>query len=418
MLRKPLLIGLIVLAGGIILVTLLVGISSGSDHTPEETTDLPPEPVVRYEFDIPVDSFTCEVVEIKPNQFLADLLLPRGISYPRIDQLSKASKKVFPVTRMKAGNTCRFFYRIDSLAELAHMIYEIDQTNFVRYTFEDSTIQVDTGERDVIIKEAVVKGVIDSSPWLAMQELNVSTALAIALEDIYAWTIDFFGLQKGDRFEIYHENRYIDSTYIGIGQVFAAKFTHGGKEHFAYYFEQEGKEHYFDADGINLRRSFLKAPLKFSRISSRYTNSRMHPILRIRRPHRGVDYVASAGTPVRTIGDGKVVKISYDKASGHYIKIKHNSVYTSGYMHLQRRPPLNVGDHVKQGQTIGNVGQTGYATGPHLDFRIWKSGNLVDPLKVESPPADPVKDGLRPIFDSLVLDYKDKLEYGIEMIYL
>jgi len=407
--KQRMLTGAGLLLGGILLVVILIRISAGPLPTPAPPPAVPEKPVIHYEFGIPTDSFRQEIAQIKPNQFLSDLLLERGISYATIDQLARRSKPIFDVARIKAGNHCHFFFLHDSVSTLKHMVYEISDTSYLVYTFGDS-LQIRTGEKKVQIKEAVVAGEIITSPWNAMLDMKVSTHLAIELENIYAWTVDFFGLNRGDRFVIYHQNRYVDSTYIGIGKVFATRLTHRGRDHYAFLFTQDGIESYYNEKGESLRRSFLKAPLKSYRISSRYSNSRMHPILRIRRPHHGVDYAAPQGTPVFAIGDGKVVKVSYDKASGNYIKIKHNSVYTSGYMHLVKRPAHNVGDYVKQGDIIGYVGMTGYATGPHLDFRIWKNGHTIDPLKVKAPPVKPVKQALRPRFDSIARIYRQKLD--------
>ena len=396
------------LSGSILLLLVLTwftGNNNGKSSNKSEAT----VPVIRYEFEIPVDSFDHEILRIQPNQFLADLLLARGVDYPTIDRLAKTSKPIFDVARLKAGNRCHLFFDTDSLARLRYFVYEIDQASYLVYTFGDS-LMIRKGQKEITFNEAVVKGTILSSPWNAMLDLNASTNLAIELENIYAWTIDFFSLNKGDKFEIYHENKYVDTTYIGIGKVFATKMEHGGKDLFAFLFEQDGIESYYNEHGESLRRSFLKAPLKSYRISSRYSNSRMHPIMRIRRPHRGVDYAAPQGTPVFAIGDGTVEKVSYDQASGNYIKIKHNSLYTSGYMHLMKRPNYSVGQYVRQEAIIGYVGQTGYATGPHLDFRIWKNGQPVDPLRIEAPPVEPVRKELRPVFDSIVKGYREKLD--------
>ncbi len=407
--------GLAILGAGIVLVVMLALLSKTSGHKAEREDEPEETRVVRYEFEIPVDSFDQEIIRIQPNQFLADILLSRGVNYTTIDQLARQSKPIFDVTRMKAGNRCRFFYSPDSINELKHLVYEIDQTAYVVYSFGDS-LKIRRGEKQVEIRESVIRGEINSSPWAAMQELGASTTLAIELENIYAWTIDFTGLNKGDRFETYHENKYVDSTFIGIGKVFATRMIHGGKSRYAFLFEQDGIESYYNEEGESLKRAFRKAPLLSYRISSKYSNSRMHPVLRIRRPHHGVDYAAPQGTEILSIGDGKVVQVGYDNASGHFIKIKHNSVYTSGYLHLRNRTKFSVGQFVKQSEVIGYVGATGLATGPHLDFRIWKNGKPVDPLTIESPPVDPVKNELRPRFDSIVRVYREKLEAGERLI--
>ncbi|MCF6357955.1 MAG: M23 family metallopeptidase [Draconibacterium sp.] len=218
--------------------------------------------------------------------------------------------------------------------------------------------------------------------------------LALELSDIFAWTIDFFAIQKGDRFRVIYDERFVDSTSIGIGEIYAVEFDHYGEPNYAFIFDQNNRLDYFDEKGKSLRKAFLKAPLKFSRISSRFSNSRMHPVLRIRRPHHGIDYAAPKGTPVMSIGDGTVIARAYQRrGGGNYLKIKHNSVYTTTYMHLNGfAKGVTTGSRVKQGQVIGYVGSTGLATGPHLDFRVHKNGSPVDPLKVKAPPVEPVKE--------------------------
>jgi len=393
----------------VVILTLLVRLPKGEEREVEEKIEYIEEEVITYLYGIPIDSFNLEESKIRQNQNLSEILLPRGISYARIDELAKKSKPIFDVRRMKAGKKCTFFFTRDSVRELKFLVYEKNLEEFVVFELDDS-ISVRNGQKDVEIETRFVSGIIESSLWNAMADLHVSTKLAVELSDIYAWTIDFFGIQKGDRFKIIYTVKVIDDEAIGVDEVIATSFYHGGKEHQAFKFQQNDHISYFDEDGQSLRRAFLKAPLNFRRISSKFSKSRFHPILKIYRPHSGVDYAAAAGTEVQTIGDGRVVKIAYDKASGNYIKIKHNSVYTSGYMHLQRRPKFNVGDYVKQGQAIGKVGQTGYATGPHLDFRVWKNGQTVDPLKIKSPPVEPVAEEFRARFDSVRTIYTQKLE--------
>ncbi|MBI9067045.1 MAG: peptidoglycan DD-metalloendopeptidase family protein [Salinivirgaceae bacterium] len=239
----------------------------------------------------------------------------------------------------------------------------------------------------------MASGTIHTNLWDAMVENSINPMMSIELSEIYAWSIDFFGLQKEDKFYVIYEERFLDSTSAGIERIHAALFNHQNKDFYAIYFVQDDKGTYFDDDGNSLQRAFLKAPLKYSRISSKFSNSRYHPVLKIRRPHHGVDYAAPSGTPVYSVGDGFVQKKGYQKkGAGNYVKIKHNSVYTTQYAHLKGYAKgLKTGDHVTQGQLIGYVGTTGYSTGPHLDFRFFKNGQPVDPLKVDAPPVEPIK---------------------------
>jgi murein DD-endopeptidase MepM/ murein hydrolase activator NlpD len=212
--------------------------------------------------------------------------------------------------------------------------------------------------------------------------------------------VDFFGLQKGDSFKVIYEESFIDDKSLGAGRIFGAQFTWSGKTITAVPFIQDGKESFFEDDGNSLRKAFLKAPLSFSRITSRFSSSRMHPILRIRRPHYGVDYAAPIGTPVHAVGDGRVISATIENGSGRMVKISHNSVYSTAYLHLSRfGDGIQAGAFVKQGDIIGYVGSSGLSTGPHLDFRFYQNGYPVDPLKVVAPPVEPVSEANKGRFE-------------------
>ncbi|MDC1106605.1 M23 family metallopeptidase [Prolixibacteraceae bacterium] len=351
-----------------------------------------PEPEPELLYGIPVDSFQVESSEVKKNEFLADILLKYGINYQMIDRLAKSSKPVFDVRKIRKGNKYTIFSTKDSLHKAAYFVYEIDNTDYVCYDFRDS-LSIEKGQKVIERKLKHKKGIITSSLWNAMVDNQINVQLSIPLSDIFAWTIDFFGIQKGDTFNVIYDELYVDGESIGIGAVYAANFVHHGESFDAYRYAQDSVVSYFDHEGNSLKKAFLKAPLKYSRISSRFSYSRMHPVLRYRRPHLGIDYAAATGTPVYTIGDGVIIKRGYQKrGGGKYLKIKHNSVYTTTYMHLHNfAKGMTVGKRVRQGQLIGYVGATGLATGPHLDFRVFRNGKAMDPLKVKAPPVSPVK---------------------------
>jgi len=228
--------------------------------------------------------------------------------------------------------------------------------------------------------------------WNATAEQGLNPSIALDLSDIYAWTIDFFGIEKGDKFKVLYTEQFVDTVSIGIGEIKAAFFEHSGHKYYAFKYEQDSTFSYFDLEGNSLRKAFLKAPLKYSRISSRFSNGRYHPVLKIRRPHHGIDYAAPSGTPIMSIGDGKVIAKGWDsKGGGNYIKIRHNSVYTTVYMHMRGfARGITNGSIVRQGDVIGYVGATGLATGPHLDFRVYMNGKPIDPLRMEAPSAEPI----------------------------
>ncbi len=371
----------------------------------------PPEPT--YIFGIPADSFLVESGKVRNNQYLSQILNEKGIGMVDIDLLARKSKPIFDVRKIQSGKNYSFFLSKDSIQQARYFVYENSPVEYFVYELFDS-LKIYRGEKDIQTKLRTASGTINSSLWNTMADNNLDPMLALRLNDIYQWTIDFFAVQKGDRFKMIYEEQFVDSVSIGIGNIYATEFEHYGEDIYAFLFDQDGNLDYYDDKGNSLRKAFLKAPLEFYRISSRFSNGRMHPVLRIRRPHHGVDYAAPKGTPVMSIGDGTVFAKAYQKrGGGNYLKIKHNSVYSTTYMHLSRYAKgIGVGSRIRQGQIIGYVGSTGLATGPHLDFRVFKNGSPVDPLKVKSPPVEPVNKENLPKY--MVL--KDSLLYELQNI--
>ena len=349
------------------------------------------KPVVHLEYGIAIDSFNVIEGKIRRNQILSQILRGYGVSPKTIDKIAR-QKEVFDVRKLKSGNPYKIFTTKDSLNQLCYFVYEHTLTDYLVIKFTDS-LELYTGQKPTEIRKQMASGTISTNLWDAMVENNINPMMSIELSEIYAWSIDFFDLKKGDNFYVIYEERLLDTVSVGIERIYAALFNHQNKDFYAIYFVQDNRGSYFDDEGNSLRRAFLKAPLKYSRISSPYSEHRFHPVLKIYRPHHGIDYAAPTGTPVHSVGDGFVLKKGYQKkGAGNYIKIKHNSVYTTQYAHLSAfARGLKTGDHVKQGQLIGYVGQTGYATGPHLDFRFFKNGHPIDPLKVDAPPVEPIK---------------------------
>jgi len=357
-------------------------------HT-QEKTDTIPEIKEKLMFGISVDSYTVNEKKIKQNQNISDILLPYGVSNKKIFSIALADS-IFNIRKIRTGNKYFTFQQNDSAKTLDYLVYQINKIKYVVFDFTDS-VNIKLGEKEVITKRRKITGEIKSSLWNAFVDVDEDPMLANDLSEIYAWTIDFFGIQKGDKFTIIYDELMVDSEKVGTGTIYSTLFTNSGKDFYAFRFLQDSVYTYFDENGNSLRKTFLKAPLKYSRISSRFSNSRFHPVLKIRRPHHGVDYAAPRGTPVYSIGDGKVIKKGWDHGGGNFVKIKHNSVYTTTYMHLSKfASGIKVGDFVTQSQVIGYVGSTGLATGPHLDFRVYKNGHPIDPLKMEAPPAEPV----------------------------
>lgn len=347
-----------------------------------------PEPVFKYE--LPVDSFYLEESVVGAGQHLSSILSRYGVNLGTIDTIAQNAKPVFDVRKIRQGNNYTIFQSRDSIRTAKYFVYENSPILYTVFELFDS-LKVYQAEKEVVYKMKTAQGEIQSSLWNAMKASNLDPILALKMEEIYAWTVDLFGLQKGDRFRLVYDEIYVDSTSIGINNIYAAQFDYYGKAILAFRFDKNDSVGYYNEKGENLQKEFLKAPLKFSRISSGFSGGRMHPILRIVRPHHGVDYAAPTGTPVMSIGEGTVVSRGWAGGGGNTVKIRHNSVYTTVYMHLSRYADgINTGSRVRQGQVIGYVGSTGLSTGPHLDFRVYKGGSPVNPLTIESPPAKPV----------------------------
>lgn len=375
------------------MILLLFLISCGSDNNNSSKEEAKKQAEPQYLYGICIDSLDISEGKVQKNEFLANILQKEGVSYNTVNYIDRNCRKVFDVRKIKVGNKYVFLKTRDSIPTAKYWIYEIDRTSYAVFQLTDS-IAAWKGEKEVITKVEHVGVEIKSSLWNAMAEAGCDYSLILELSDIYAWTIDFFGIQPGDSCKVIFEEKYIagDTVPFGIGNVMASYFKNKGEGKYAFSFEQGGKKEYFDENGDNLRKAFLKAPLNYRRISSTFSEARLHPVHKIVRPHHGVDYAAPSGTPVQSIGDGTVVDKGWDKkGGGNYLKIKHNSTYTTTYMHLKGfAKGISKGSKVKQGQTIGYVGMTGTATGPHLDFRLQKNGTYIDPLKFKSPSAEPV----------------------------
>lgn len=346
-----------------------------------------------YFFDICIDSMYVEEGQIQKGQFLSTLFASKGIDPKVTEHIAHNHKDVFDVSKIRTGNQYYFLMTNDTLEIPLFWIYQVDRRNYAVFSLTDS-LTAWHYQKDLDVRLARTSGVITSSLWNAVIANGGDANLAAHLSDVYAWTIDFFGIQEGDSFDVVYDRHFVDDQPVGMGEVIYCNFVHRGDTIRAIAYEQDGSVGFYNEKGENLRKAFLKAPLNYRRISSTFSNSRYHPVLKIYRPHHGVDYAAPAGTPVSSIGDGVVITKAYQaNGAGYYLKIKHNATYTTSYMHLQGYAKgIAEGVRVKQGQVIGYVGSTGISTGPHLDFRVFKDGTPIDPLKLESPPADPIKE--------------------------
>ncbi len=347
-------------------------------------------------YGIPEASFKIYDGVIKKNQFLADILLGYGVPYGSIAALADVAKDVHDVRKLREGESYAMFCAKDSAETACYFVVETNPDTYVVYQLNDS-ISAYIGKKPIVTKIREVGGVINSSLSQTIAENDLSPALANKLSDIYAWTVDFYRIQRGDYFKAIFEEIYVDGKSIGIGDVLAAEFVHRNEPFYSYRFVQDSVANFFDEKGESLRKAFLKAPLKFSRISSKYTMKRYHPVQKRWKAHLGTDYAAPTGTPIMATGDGTVIASAYGKYNGNYVKVRHNSTYTTQYLHMSKRAVSN-GKFVRQGDVIGYVGSTGLATGPHVCYRFWKNGKQVDPYRQDLPPSEPIEAKYRDAF--------------------
>ena len=354
-------------------------------------------------FGINADNYNVERHSVERGESWSKILDAYGITTQKIIRLDQLTKDICPLRQIRAGNHYTTFVQRDSTqVKLDYLVYEKSIVDYVVFAFVGDSVAVREGQREVEIRRKKSTAVIESSLWGAIMEAKLPYSLAAEMEDIYQWTVDFFGIQAGDRFTVIYDEKFIDTLSVGVGRIWGAKFTHRGRDIYAIPFEQGGKLQYWEADGGSLRKQLLKAPLKFTRISSKFSHARFHPVLKKYRPHHGIDYAAPVGTPVRAVADGTVTKKSYDKAAGNMLKIKHPGNLSSGYLHLRGfAKGIKVGARVSQGQVIGYVGSTGRSTGPHLDFRLWKGATPINPLKVPQKPTEPISKENQERFDKV-----------------
>ena len=392
----------------LLIVTLAAcGGSSTENKSNTEIEEIVKEPTLLYGIDI--EGYEILNDTVRMGETVGGILGRRGISAVMVDRLDKASKEIFPLRKIRADNAYTTFTRhtVDSLGEhstLDYIVYHKNAIDYVVFGFVGDSVSVALGSRPVEYVRKHCEASITSSLWGTIMEKNLPYALAAEFEDIYQWTVDFFGIQAGDSFKVVYDEKIVDGESVGIGRIWGAEFDHGGKQYFAIPYAQEaGKLRYWEANGESLRKQFLKAPLKYTRISSKFSKSRFHPVHKVYRPHHGVDYAAPSGTPVHSVADGTVTFAGWDRGGGgNTLKIKHAGNMETGYLHLKSfAKGIKVGTRVSQGQLIGYVGSTGSSTGPHLDFRIKKNGTPIDPLKLPQEPSEPISEAHKAAFEAI-----------------
>jgi murein DD-endopeptidase MepM/ murein hydrolase activator NlpD len=347
--------------------------------------------------------------KVKRNQRLGDILEQYNVPAKLINQLSLLSKKIFDPRKIAADKKYTVIYKEDSLKTATAFVYEPNAIDYVIFKFEDS-LSVNVYQREVLTVEKSISGVINSNLSETIEDLGITHELTNKFVDIFGWQVDFARLQKGDKFKLIFREQQVEGKSIGISQIDAIYFEHFGHTYYAFPFDQGNGLEYFDEDGKSMRKALLKYPIEFTRISSRYTLNRFHPVQKRWKAHLGTDFAAPTGTPIRTVGDGIVLEAQYKSNNGNYVKIRHNGTYTTQYLHMSRiASGIRPGMHVRQGQTIGFVGSTGLANGPHLCYRFWKNGVQVDALRVDLPASEPVAKKNLDAFNAIKAELTEKL---------
>ena len=380
-----------------ILFIIFILFSCQENKNEEQKAEKKPEKIIT-QFGYTLNNYNVKRGRVKSGDSFGTILENNNLFYPQIYNIVQKVKKVYDIRKINIGKPYTILSSKDSLNTPQVFIYQPNLIDYVVVSLTDS-LWAEKKSKAVQLKEFKAEGVITSSLSETMEEKRLSPLLSNELSEIYAWTIDFFRLEKGDNFKIIYSAKFVDdSIYVGLNRIHSAFFEHRGKPFYAIEFETDPKRgifEYFDENGKNLRRAFLRSPVQFSRISSRYNLKRRIAYYGYRvRPHKGTDFAAPIGTPIRATASGTVTKSSYTRSNGKYVKIKHNATYSTQYLHMDKRA-VKVGQFVKQGDYIGTVGMTGNTSGPHVCYRFWKNGKQVDPLKQKLPEAKPISTELK-----------------------
>ncbi len=350
----------------------------------------PEKPVIKYGMNLAEFKVSNHIVQ--QNEIFAGILSQYNVAGRTINFLSNASQKIFNLSKIKAGNNCTLLCdKNDSIHTPKKLVYEESKVDYVVFNLDSPSIY--RGQNKIDHRQREVGGVIKSSLYETFEENNINPALAVRMSEIFAWTIDFYKIQPGDKFKVVYDEDFVNGESVYVGEIKACMFNSGGKDFYAFHYKKgkDGDGDYYDENGNSMKKEFLKAPVKFSRISSKYSLNRFHPVTKEWKAHLGTDYAAAPGTPILATADGVVEEAQFKQFNGNYVKIRHNGQYKTQYLHMSKiGTGMRPGAKVKQGQVIGYVGMTGLATGPHVCYRFWKDGQQVDPLKQKLTFADPM----------------------------
>ena len=394
-----------------ILFTILIFLFSCGEKNSQTKIEIKKEKVIK-EYGYTLNNYNVKKDTIVSGDSFGLILEKNNLFYPKIYDIVQEAKKVFDIRKINIGRPYTILSSKDSLNKPLVFIYQPNPIDYIVVSLGDS-LWAEKNKKEVKLVEFEAMGTIKSSLSETMQELKLSPLLSNELSEIYAWNIDFFRLEKGDNFKILYTSKYVDdSIYIGLNRIHNAYFEHRGKPFYAIEFQTDsikGMYEYFDDKGKNLRRAFLLSPVQFSRISSRYNLRRKIAYYGKVKPHYGTDFAAPIGTPIRSTAAGRVVKSGYTRANGYYVTVSHNATYSTQYLHMRKRG-LKVGTYVEQGDKIGEIGMTGFTSGPHVCYRFWKNGRQVDPLKQKLPEAKPISDILKQKYLTYMRPIKIKLD--------
>ena len=371
------------------------------------------EDLIKYKYGYDESKYLFEEKKVGKGDTFGDILEGQGIDYPEIYQALQKTKNEVDFRKLQIGKPYTLIYTKDSIRKLKAFVYHPTIEGYSLIQLRDSVFG-NTFKKTRTYKDLSASGIINNSLYLTLEEQDKDPLLTYYLSDIYAWTIDFFRLDKGDKFKVIYTEAYVDDSIpVGITKIKAAYFVHKGVERYAFEYETDsikGIVEYLDQDGKNLRRAFLQSPIKFGRISSRYNLRRRIALYGNRvRPHKGTDFAAPIGTPIMSTANGTIIESSYTRANGRYVKVRHNNTYDTQYLHM-RKSNVKVGQFVEQGDVIGWVGMTGNTSGPHVCYRFWKNGIQVDPFKQKLPEAKPINESLKKKYFSDIVLIKSELD--------
>jgi murein DD-endopeptidase MepM/ murein hydrolase activator NlpD len=394
----------------VLIYVFIVLLSSCNSEINENKKEKEP---IKYKYGYDESKYLFEEKKVGKGDTFGDILEGQGIDYPEIYQALQKTKNDVDFRKLQLGKPYTLIYTKDSIRKLKAFVYHPTIEGYSFIQLKDSVFG-NTFKKTRTYKDLSASGIIDNSLYLTLEEQDKDPLLTYYLSDIYAWTIDFFRLDKGDKFKVIYTEAYVDDSIpVGITKIKAAYFVHKGVERYAFEYETDsikGIVEYLDQDGKNLRRAFLQSPIKFGRISSRYNLRRRIALYGNRvRPHKGTDFAAPVGTPIMSTANGTVIESSYTRANGRYVKVRHNNTYDTQYLHM-RKSNVKVGQFIEQGDVIGWVGMTGNTSGPHVCYRFWKNGIQVDPFKQKLPEAKPINESLKKKYFSDIVLIKSELD--------